>query len=159
MTNNTVDTGCEDDKVCPLCQSPYAPPRNIRLRTTKDILACVKHFRNKKQEYFICLSLDSSQRLIARRIVTIGLLDSTLVHPREVFSGALMDRAASVVIVHNHPSGIVSPGTEDIKTTQHLIMASKLLGIQLKDHLIIAVYGHFSFYEPGLLKREKNPES
>ena len=144
MTNN-MGVGCEDDKVCPLCQSPYTPPRNTRIRTTKDVLACVKHFRNKKQEYFICLSLDSNQRLIARRIVTIGLLDETLVHPREVFAGPILDRAASVVVVHNHPSGLARPSDEDIKTTQHLVAAGQLLGVKLNDHLVITKTQYFSF--------------
>lgn len=130
---------------CPLCQSLYVPPQNRFIRTTKDILSCVEHFRDKKQEHFICLSLDSGQRLIALRIVTIGLLDSTLVHPREVFAGPLTDRAASVIIVHNHPSGIAEPSHEDIKTTQQLVAAGILLGIPLRDHVIITVGNYFCF--------------
>lgn len=150
MTNN-VGAGCEDDKVCSLCQSPYTPPQNTRIRTIKDVLACVKHFRNKKQEYFICLSLDSTQRLITRRIVTIGLLDKTLVHPREVFAGPILDRAASVVVVHNHPSGLARPSDEDIRTTQHLVAASQLLGIRLRDHVILTAKAHYSFRDNYLI--------
>lgn len=150
MTNN-ADVGCEDDKVCPLCQSPYTPPRNTRIRTTKDVLTCVKHFRNKKQEYFICLSLNSNQLLIARRIVTIGLLDKTLVHPREVFAGPILDRAASVVVIHNHPSGVARPSDEDIRTTQHLASAGILLGISLQDHVIATSKSCYSFRQRGLL--------
>jgi DNA repair protein RadC len=150
MTSN-VGIGCEDDKVCPLCQSPYTPPRNTHIRTTKDVLACVKHFRNKKQEYFICLSLDSAQRLIARRIVTIGLLDKTLVHPREVFAGPILDRAASVVVVHNHLSGLARPSDEDIGTTQHLVAASQLLGMRLQDHVIATSKSFYSFRRHRLL--------
>lgn len=137
--------GCKDDTICPLCQSPYVPPRNKIIRTTKDVLSCVEHFRDKKQEYFICLSLDSGQRLIARRIVTIGLLDNTLVHPREVFAGPLMDRAASIVIVHNHPSGVATPSNEDIDTTQQLVAAGQLLGTKIQDHIILAAKDHYSF--------------
>lgn len=143
--------GCEDDKVCPVCQSPYAPPRKTYIRTTKDVLASVKHFRDKKQEYFICLSLDSSQSLIARRVVTIGLLDSTLVHPREVFAGPLTDRAASVVIVHNHPSGDPSPSEQDIQTTQQLVAAAYLLGLALHDHIILTKNRFYSFKSRQLL--------
>jgi DNA repair protein RadC len=146
MTNE-VDAKCKDDATCPLCQSPYVPPKNKLIRTMKDILSCVEHFRNKKQEYFICLSVDSGQRLIAQRIVTIGLLDSTLVHPREVFAEPLTDRAASVIVVHNHPSGVASPSKEDIETTQQLIAAGVLLGIPLKDHVIIARDTFYSFKE------------
>jgi DNA repair protein RadC len=146
-----VGAGRKDDMVCPLCQSPYQPPRNKLIRTTKDVLSCVEHFRSKKQEYFICLSLDSGQRLIAQRIVTIGLLDSTLVHPREVFAGPLTDRAASIVVIHNHPSGAAEPSSEDIKTTQQLVAASLILRIPLKDHIIVTTNEHFSFCLSGLL--------
>jgi DNA repair protein RadC len=150
MTND-IGADCRDDTVCPLCQSPYVQLQNKLVRTTKDVLSCVEHFRDKRQEYFICLSLDSSQRLIARRIVTIGLLDSTLVHPREVFAGPLIDRAASVVIVHNHPSGLAYPSKEDVKTTQHLIAAGILLGIPIKGHVIITINSHFCFREERLI--------
>ncbi len=148
---NEVGLGCKDDAICPLCQSPYVPPKNKLIRTTKDVLSCVEHFRDKKQEYFICLSLDSSQRLIARRIVTIGLLDNTLVHPREVFAGPVTDRAASIIIAHNHPSGIAEPSNEDIKTTQQLVAASILLGIPLKDHIIITRNKSYSFRGRNLI--------
>lgn len=148
---NEIGVGCKDDKVCPLCQSPYVPLNNRIIRTTKDILACVEHFRDKKQEYFICLSLDGAQRLIAQRIVTIGLLDNTLVHPREVFAGPLTDRAASIIVVHNHPSGMAAPSDEDIKTTQHLVAAGILLGIPLKDHVIVTAHDSFCFRKKQLI--------
>lgn len=148
---NEAGVVCKDDAVCPLCQGPYMPLQNKHIRTTKDVLSCVEHFRDKKQEYFICLSLDSGQRLIARRIVTIGLLNSTLVHPREVFAGPLEDRAASVIIAHNHPSGEAAPSREDIKTTQQLIAAGMLLGIPLRDHFIVTRTAHYSFKEHYLI--------
>lgn len=115
------------------------------LTTTDAILAQLNFIRNKKQEYFVCLSLDSAQRLITRRIVTIGLLDVSLAHLREVFAGPLKDRAASVIIAHNHPSGMASPSVEDIKTTQQLVAAGVLLGICLKDHVIITKTSFYSF--------------
>ena len=148
---NEVDTNSDEDAVCPLCQAPYVPPRNMYIRTTKDVLSCVKHFRNKKQEYLICLSLDGGQRLIARRIVTIGLLDQSLAHPREVFAAPLKDRAAAVIIVHNHPSGDANPSQADIKTTQHLVAAGQILGIPLRDHVILASKKHFSFSRHRLI--------
>lgn len=121
------------------------------LTTTDAILAQLNFIRNKKQEYFVCLSLDSAQRLIARRTVTIGLLDVSLVHPREMFAGPLKDRAASVIIAHNHPSGDPSPSKQDIKTTQQLIAAGILLGIPLQDHIIITAKSYYSFRRSGLL--------
>lgn len=115
------------------------------LKTTDAVLAQLKFIRHKKQEYFICLSLDSGQRLISRRIVTIGLLDQSLAHPREVFAGPLKDKAATVIIAHNHPSGVALPSKEDIKTTQQLVAAGLILGIRLRDHFIVAAEEHYSF--------------
>ncbi len=116
-----------------------------------EILGYLKFIRNKKQEYTVCLSLDSAGRLIARRTVTIGLLDVSLIHPREVFSGPLKDRAASVIIAHNHPSGIAEPSEEDIRTTQQLAAAAQILGITFRDHLIVTKKAHFSFRSKGFL--------
>ena len=113
--------------------------------TTGDVLGYLKFIRTKRQEYFVCLSLDSGGRLIARRTVFIGTLTSTLVHPREIFAGALKDRAASVIIAHNHPSGMAEPSKEDVKTTQQLVAAGQLLGIKVRDHLIVTSRGWFSF--------------
>lgn len=121
------------------------------LTTTDAVLAQLKFIRTKKQEYFVCLSLDSAQRLIARRVVTIGTLTSTLVHPREVFAAPLKDRAASVIIAHNHPSGEPSPSKHDIETTQQLVAASHLLGLTLHDHIILTRNRFYSFKSHQLL--------
>lgn len=121
------------------------------LTTTDVILAQLKFIRSKKQEYFICLSLDSSQRLIARRTVFIGTLTGVLAHPREVFAGPLKDRAASIIVAHNHPSGEPSPSKADIKTTQQLIAAGILLGICLNDHFIVTNTAHYSFQSHSLI--------
>lgn len=114
----------------------------------------LKYIRNKKQEYFVCLSLDSGHRLIARRTVTIGLLDMAITHPREVFAGPLKDRAASIIIAHNHPSGDPTPSKADIKTTQQFVAAGILLGIPLQDHFIVTKMVFLSFREKGLVDKE-----
>lgn len=93
--------------------------------------------RDKKQEYFVCLTLDGANRLIARRIITIGTLTASLVHPREVFAEAITDRAASIIVAHNHPSGSLNPSTADLEVTQRLKEAATLLDIQLVDHIIV----------------------
>lgn len=121
------------------------------LLTTEDFLSYLKFIRTKRQEYFVCLSLDSGRRLLKRRTVTIGLLDTTLVHPREVFAGPLKDRAASVLIAHNHPSGYAEPSEDDIATTQQLIAAGQLLGIKMVDHVIVTKRDHYSLKEAGYL--------
>lgn len=121
------------------------------LLKAEDFLSYLKFIRTKRQEYFVCLSLDSGRRLLKRRTVTIGLLDTTLVHPREVFAGPLKDRAASVIIAHNHPSGYAEPSDDDITTTQQLIAAGQLLGIRLVDHIIVTRRDYYSFRHGGLL--------
>jgi len=93
--------------------------------------------RDKKQEYFVCLTLDGANRLIAKRIITIGTLTASLVHPREVFADAITDRAASMIVAHNHPSGSLNPSSADLDVTERLEAASELLGIQLADHIIL----------------------
>lgn len=110
-----------------------------------EILPRLKFIRTKRQEYFVCLSLNAAGEIISRRTVTIGTLNSTLVHPREVFVGPLKDRAASVIVAHNHPSGYAIPSQEDIKTTQQLVAAGLILGIGLQDHVIVAKDEVFSF--------------
>lgn len=93
--------------------------------------------RDKKQEYFVCLTLDGANRLIAKRVVTIGTLTASLVHPREVFADAIADRAASIIVAHNHPSGSLRPSQVDITTTERLKHAGELLGVPLVYHLLI----------------------
>jgi DNA repair protein RadC len=121
------------------------------LRTQSDILLRLHDIRAKQQEYFVCLSLDGGQRLIALRTITIGTLDSVLAHPREVFTDPIADRAAGIVVAHNHPSGDPQPSQKDVDLTQQLAAAGQLLGIPLHDHLIVTKTAHFSFGQHHLL--------
>lgn len=121
------------------------------LLTTEDILPHLKYIRPKKQEYILCLSLDSADRLITRRVVSIGTLTASLIHPREVFAGPLKDRAACILVAHNHPSGDVGPSEADVTATQQLVAAGILLGISLRDHIIVSRDGWYSFRKSGLL--------
>lgn len=100
--------------------------------------------RDKKQEYFACLTLDGANRLIAKRIITIGTLTASLVHPREVFAEAITDRAASIIVAHNHPSGNLEPSQADRDVTERLQNAGELLGVSLVDHVIITKAGYRS---------------
>lgn len=97
----------------------------------------LRDIRDKQQEYFVCLTLDGANRLIAKRTISIGTLTASLVHPREVFADAITDRAASIIIDHNHPSGNLTPSKADLDATKRLKEAGALLGIKLLDHLII----------------------
>jgi len=94
--------------------------------------------RDKKQEYFVMLTLDGARRLINSRVITIGTLMSSLVHPREVFSPAIEDRAASIIIGHNHPSGSLDVSPQDREVSKRIRLAGELLGIKLDDHIIVA---------------------
>lgn len=121
------------------------------LRTQQEVLARLDDIRNKQQEYFICLSLDGGQRLIAQRTITIGTLDTVIAHPREIFSDAIADRAASIIVAHNHPSGDPQPSAKDITLTQQLVAAGQLLGIDLRDHIIVTKTEYFSCRQHHLL--------
>lgn len=121
------------------------------LRTQQEVVARLDDIRDKQQEYFVALSLDGGQRLIAKRTITIGTLDSVLAHPREVFSDPIVDRAASIIVAHNHPSGEVAPSTKDIGLTHQLAAAGQLLGIPLRDHLIVTRTQVYSFRQHHLL--------
>ena len=93
--------------------------------------------RDKKQEYFVCLTLDGANRLIAKRIISIGTLTSSLVHPREVFAEAITDRAASIIVAHNHPSGGLEPSDADISITKRLNESAVILGVTLNYHILV----------------------
>lgn len=121
------------------------------LRTQQEIVARLDDIRSKQQEYFVAMSLDGGQRLIAQRTITIGTLDTVLAHPREVFSDPIVDRAASILVAHNHPSGEAKPSTKDTMLTQQLAAAGQLLGIPLRDHLIVTRTDVYSFRQHHLL--------
>ena len=104
----------------------------------------LKDIENKQQEYFVVLTLDGANRLISKRTVTIGTLTASLVHPREVFADAITDRAASIIIAHNHPSGNLEASEADKQVTHRIRQAGEILGIELIDHLIITKNGFTS---------------
>lgn len=122
-----------------------------RITSPGDVLPLVAAWRDKKQEYFICITLNGAGEVIERRTVTIGILNQSLVHPREVFSDAITDRAASVILVHNHPSGTLDPSSQDIGITRQLVEAGSILGIRVLDHIIITKKGYVSLKELGHL--------
>ena len=106
-------------------------------------------FLNKKQEYFYCLYLDSKKTVIENKLLFIGTLNKSLVHPREVFKEAYLLSASSIICIHNHPSGNVNPSKDDIDITNQLSSIGYLMGIKLVDHLIIGNDSYYSFLEAG----------
>jgi len=129
----------------------YIIKQNIQITKAEDIYILLDEYKNKQQEYFITITLDGANHVIEKRVISIGTINQSLVHPREVFAPALSDRATSIILAHNHPSGELSPSVEDINITRRLKESSKLLGIELLDHIIVSKNGYFSFKDEGLL--------
>ena len=124
---------------------------DIIINNVEDIIALIADLRGKKQEQFVAITLTGARRIIAKRTIFIGTVDECAIHPREVFAGAMTDRAAGIIVAHNHPQDDPQPSDEDIATTKRLVSASKILGIEFIDHIIISRSSYFSWEQEGLL--------
>ena len=123
----------------------------IKIMNYKDVLPLVEELKDKKQEYFLTLTLDGAHNLIEKRTVFIGTLNESLIHPREIFADAITDRAASIIFVHNHTSIDPTPSTADIQITQRLLEVASTMGIEVVDHIVVAKTQSFSFKTSGLI--------
>ena len=123
----------------------------VKISSAADIVKLAEDLKNKKQEYFLTFTLDGANNLIKKRVVFIGTLNRSLVHPREVFADAITDRAASIIFVHNHPSGSLVPSKEDKLITNRLVEVGNIIGIKVLDHIIISKNGYLSFQAEGLI--------
>lgn len=108
------------------------------VRHPSEIFSLIRHYADRKQERFISLSLNGAYEVLAVRVVTIGLVNRTIVHPREVFADIIQDRAAAFIVAHNHPSGRIKPSPEDNEITSRLKIAADILGLHFLDHLIFS---------------------
>jgi DNA repair protein RadC len=122
------------------------------IKHPEDIFKTVQHFADRRQERFICLSLNGAHEILAVRVVTVGLVNKTIVHPREVFADPLLDRAIAVAVAHNHPSGQNEPSIEDDEITWRLQEAAEILGIHFLDHVIFSETAYFSYREDDRLR-------
>lgn len=113
--------------------------------------ACKYLFYDKKQEYFYCLYFDNKQRLIERKLLFMGTINKSIVHPREVFKEAYLLSASSIICMHNHPSGDINPSSEDIELTHALVQLGQVANIPILDHMIVSNQEYYSFYENGIL--------
>ncbi len=111
----------------------------------------MEELRYKKKEYFYILLLNTKNQVIAKEEVSVGSLNASIAHPREIFNMPLRKSAASVILCHNHPSGDPSPSQEDLQVTRRLVDAGNILGITVRDHIIIGDGSYFSFQERGLI--------
>ena len=123
----------------------------VKITCARDVAALVSDIAGKPQEHFICISLNGANEVIAKRVVTIGLLDKSPVHPREVFANVIQDRAAAVIFAHNHPNGDPQPSDSDRRAHDQLTEAAKILGLRVLDHVIVTRKAHFSFQESGMI--------
>jgi adenine-specific DNA-methyltransferase len=119
----------------------------IIIKKSQDVLSFTYDLKEKKKEYLVCLYLNARNVLLKKEVVSVGLLDKTLLHPREIFHPAIELSAASVILVHNHPSGDSSPSKKDIRVVKKISQAGEIMGIPIVDFIIISENEHYSFYE------------
>ena len=129
----------------------YLIRTNRRITSAKEVYEELSVFSVKNREHFLTITLDGASHIINTRTVFIGTLNQSIVHPREIFSDAIADRAAGIIIAHNHPSGTLAASRADMQITARLKEVSKLVGIELLDHVILAKDGYYSFSDEGLL--------
>jgi DNA repair protein RadC len=127
------------------------PSAGRAIRGPEDVLAHVGDLAHERREHFVVLLLNARHEIQGRETVSIGSLNASIVHPREVFRPAILHAAASVVLVHNHPSGDPEPSEEDLGITRRLVEVGELVGIGVLDHVIVASRGTVSFRARQLL--------
>ena len=123
------------------------------IRNPSDAYNLLKRYWKAVKEHFLLITLNGSHEPISLSIVSIGLVNRTIVHPREVFNKAILDMATAIIIAHNHPSGKLTPSPEDEEITSMIFEAGELLGINVLDHLIFSKYGYASLRQEGYLKK------
>ncbi|MCQ2412643.1 MAG: DNA repair protein RadC [Sphaerochaetaceae bacterium] len=115
----------------------------------EQIFDLIRHYGDRMQEHFLCVMLNGAHELMGISVVTVGLVNRTLVHPREVFADPLKNRATAIVIAHNHPSGNLDPSPDDLEVTYRIRKAGMLLGIEVLDHIVFSTDGYHSMKEQG----------
>lgn len=133
-----------DDTPCAKERADLSDPKEVARRARSSV-------KDWRKECFLAFHLDSRSRYIGEAEVSVGSLDTTLAHPREVFERAIRAGAASVIVVHNHPSGDPTPSDDDIRLTRRLTEAGKILGIRLLDHVVVSRDSHYSFRSHALV--------
>lgn len=150
--------GIKEAKACELLASielgkrlhqKYDQIEEIKILNANNIYEFYKFLSEKKQEYFYCVYLNTKNQIIKDKLLFIGTINESLVHPREIFKEAYLLSASSIICVHNHPSGNIQPSKNDIVITKQLKNVGALLGINVLDHIIIGKNGYYSFIEQG----------
>lgn len=126
-------------------------PEGLKIKFPVDVVPLIQHYGDRKQEHFICVSINGANEVLSVRVITIGLINKSHVHPREVFADVISERASAVIIAHNHPVGELAPSKDDIEITNQIKAAGKVLGINLLDHIIFNSQSYYSFAESDIL--------
>jgi DNA repair protein RadC len=121
------------------------------IRTPQDLLPLVQHYAAARKEHFLAVLLNTRHLPIGVELISVGSLNASIVHPREVYRPAILAAAASVILVHNHPSGDTAPSEDDLEITQRLVRVGEMTGIEVLDHVILGAGSPFSFREAGLI--------
>jgi DNA repair protein RadC len=122
-------------------------PEGLKIKFPADVVPLIQHYADRKQEHFLCISINGANEVINIRVISIGLVNKTTVHPREVFADVITDRASAIIIAHNHPFGDIKPSEEDVKVTKQINESARLLGLNLLDHIIFNRKSYYSFAE------------
>ena len=122
-------------------------PEGFKIKFPADVLPLIQYFGDRKQEHFLCVSINGANEVMNVRVISIGLINKSHVHPREVFADVIGERASAIIIAHNHPVGELKPSKEDIVVTNKIKKTGKILGINLLDHIIFNNKGYYSFVE------------
>ena len=123
------------------------PAKKRQISTPGDIYPLISHYAGRMQEHFLSIALNGAHEVLSVNVCSIGLVNRTLVHPREVFVEAVRQRATAILVAHNHPSGNLEPSVEDRDVTRRLRQAGDIIGIKVLDHLIFGEEGYFSMLE------------
>jgi len=116
-----------------------------KIKSPVEVLPLIRHYSARKQEHFISISLNGANEVMAVRVITIGLVNKSQVHPRKVFTDLITEREAALIVAHNHPSGDLTPSRQEQDVTCHIRDAGILLGVPLMDHIIFHTKGYYSF--------------
>ena len=130
----------------------YSRPKlRQKITSADDVFHHLYEYKDMQREHFLAITLDGASRILETRVISIGTLNQSLVHPREVFKPAIMDGAAGIILAHNHPSGQLEASIEDKRVTKRLKEVGTLVGIELLDHVILSSEGYLSLREEGLV--------
>jgi DNA repair protein RadC len=127
--------------------------REVKIGNPDEVYALLKRYAGARQEHFILVTLNGANNVISVSIISIGLVNKAVIHPREVFCKAVSDRATGIIICHNHPSGVLDPSKEDMLATEELFKAGEIVGIPLVDHIIFSKTGYSSLKKLGVFPK------